>query len=392
MGNQASAPMYPNVNMQWMLAPPAAPGGMPLPQNLKYGEENAFNVQQAPGAVPQQALQSATVAKNGDLRDGKKKTKRVKRKRKPAGAPKHPCSAFFHYAKLHRLSVAGKCEPKRGGMMIRLAKIWRGLSEKEREKYKKLSQLDKERYAREIEEFRARNENQKPPKQSRSGGGSSNRERESVSNNPSPKRGWDRKSQEPKAGTSSQPITMAKAVANSGISHSVPPQMMQFQPASAFPFPNGSRSTPMTSPFPSVPMQRRTQKQGQQRMYPQNPNGVVSQPGMMPPSPFMQSSILPMNNGMMIPAYQRPEMNGYPMNPFQMVMMPNGTMMHTRGVNAMPGFNGRPNLPTQGMPVAPTMAANINPSFQPNMRGGMQRDPRNPVKPTMEGGVKEGAS
>jgi len=111
---------------------------------------------------------------------GKGKGKgKTKRKKKDKNAPKKPCSAFFWFSKEQRPKLkAAHPEASFGDLGKMVGEAWRNLPEADRGPYVKSSLEDKERYQREIKDY-------KPPKESSSESESSSSESESSSSSSS---------------------------------------------------------------------------------------------------------------------------------------------------------------------------------------------------------------
>lgn len=84
--------------------------------------------------------------------DGKRKKKK---KKKDPNAPKRNQTAFFIYSNMHRATVK-ETNPEAGfGDIAKIiSKLFKALSEKEREKYDKLAAEDKERYQRQMAAYK----------------------------------------------------------------------------------------------------------------------------------------------------------------------------------------------------------------------------------------------
>ena len=84
--------------------------------------------------------------------DGKRKKKK---KKKDPNAPKRNQTAFFIYSNMHRATVK-ETNPEAGfGDIAKIiSKLFKALSEKEREKYDKLAVEDKERYQRQMAAYK----------------------------------------------------------------------------------------------------------------------------------------------------------------------------------------------------------------------------------------------
>jgi len=84
--------------------------------------------------------------------DGKRKKKK---KKKDPNAPKRNQTAFFIYSNMHRATVK-ETNPEAGfGDIAKIiSKLFKALSEKEREKYDKLAVEDKARYQRQMAAYK----------------------------------------------------------------------------------------------------------------------------------------------------------------------------------------------------------------------------------------------
>ncbi|KAL1920814.1 uncharacterized protein VTP21DRAFT_11449 [Calcarisporiella thermophila] len=82
--------------------------------------------------------------------------KRRKRRAKDPKAPKHPMSGFFFFLSAMRPAIAAELPGSTvGPISKRIAEQWRSMSAEEREPWEEKARRDKERYARETQEYHA---------------------------------------------------------------------------------------------------------------------------------------------------------------------------------------------------------------------------------------------
>lgn len=84
--------------------------------------------------------------------------KKNKKKKKGAGEPKRPTTAFFFYTSSIREEVTKKNPGKAVGELSKIyGQMWADLTEDEKKPFQEKNEKDKERYAKEIEEWKAKN-------------------------------------------------------------------------------------------------------------------------------------------------------------------------------------------------------------------------------------------
>merc|ERR1712113_1368028 len=78
-----------------------------------------------------------------------------KKKKKRSDEPKRPCSSYIHFANAQRNNIReSNPEMSMGEIGKELGKRWRELSDADKKPYIELNTKDKERYEREMEEYK----------------------------------------------------------------------------------------------------------------------------------------------------------------------------------------------------------------------------------------------
>ena len=95
-------------------------------------------------------------ADEGDKVSGGKKKKK---KKKVEGSPKRPTTAFFFYTSSIRADVTKENPGKSVGELSKIfGQMWADLSDEEKKPFQDKNALDKERYAKEMEAWNAKEE------------------------------------------------------------------------------------------------------------------------------------------------------------------------------------------------------------------------------------------
>ena len=85
-----------------------------------------------------------------------------KKKKKAAGEPKRPTTAFFFYTASIRADVTKANPGKSVGELSKIyGQMWADLSDEDKKPFKDKNEKDKERYAKEMEAFKAKVEAEK---------------------------------------------------------------------------------------------------------------------------------------------------------------------------------------------------------------------------------------
>ena len=94
-----------------------------------------------------------------DEGDGKKVsgTKKKKKKKKAEGEPKRPTTAFFFYTSSIRADITKANPGKKVGELSKIfGQMWAELSDQEKKPFQDKNENDKERYAKEMEVWKAK--------------------------------------------------------------------------------------------------------------------------------------------------------------------------------------------------------------------------------------------
>ena len=93
-----------------------------------------------------------------DSGDKKESGSKKKKKKKAAGEPKRPTTAFFFYTASIRAEVTKKNPDKKVGELSKIyGQMWADLSDEDKKPFQDKNAVDKERYAKEMAEWKKNN-------------------------------------------------------------------------------------------------------------------------------------------------------------------------------------------------------------------------------------------
>jgi len=124
---------------------------------LPEGDKRKYNELAAKDKIRYQKEAAQYKEDHPESSDEEEKPAKKKRKKKDPNAPKKPCSAFFHFSKKMRPRIKDENPEATFGQLGKIiGEQWSKLGADERKEFETLAAADKERYAKEMKNYQAK--------------------------------------------------------------------------------------------------------------------------------------------------------------------------------------------------------------------------------------------